>query len=205
MDPADPRFRIVEAAGEVFAERGFADGTIRDICQRAGANVAAVNYYFGDKQRLYVAALKRAHQWRQEAVAHPDWPADAPAETRLAGFVLTFLRRVLLEGGETWHTRLLLRALFSERTANPEVVQEFIRPQFDLLVEILRDLVPPGTDETKLRLIGFSVVGQCLHYRFADPIVRILVESQEYEQYTPEALADHITRFTLAALANLPE
>ena len=51
------RERIADAAGEIFAERGFDGTTVRDICQRAGANIAAVNYYFGDKQRLYLEAL----------------------------------------------------------------------------------------------------------------------------------------------------
>ena len=61
------RQRIVDAAGEMFAERGFEATTVRDICQAAEANIAAVNYYFGDKQRLYVEAVVRAHRWRMDA------------------------------------------------------------------------------------------------------------------------------------------
>ena len=59
------------AAGEIFAERGFDGTTVRDICQRAGANIAAVNYYFGDKQRLYVEAVVQAHRWRMEQFPLP--------------------------------------------------------------------------------------------------------------------------------------
>ncbi len=73
------RERIVDAAGELFAERGFDGTTVRDICQAADANVAAVNYYFGDKQRLYVEAVVRAHRWRMERAKLPDWSADTHA------------------------------------------------------------------------------------------------------------------------------
>ena len=49
---------IVEAAMEVFAEKGFHNTTIRDICEQAGANIAAVNYHFQTKEQLYAAVLE---------------------------------------------------------------------------------------------------------------------------------------------------
>ena len=45
--------RLIEAAGSLFADKGFKETTVRDICEQAGANVAAVNYHFGDKEKLY--------------------------------------------------------------------------------------------------------------------------------------------------------
>src|ERR687891_2210622 len=50
--------RLLEAAGEIFAEYGYRAATVRQICEKAGANIAAVNYYFGDKEGLYLAVLR---------------------------------------------------------------------------------------------------------------------------------------------------
>src|ERR1044072_8151716 len=96
------RERIAEAAGEIFAERGFDGTTIRDICQRAGANVAAVNYYFGDKQRLYVESVSQAHRWGMEQFPLPPWSGDTSPEAKLGDFIATFVRRVRSGPGATW-------------------------------------------------------------------------------------------------------
>ncbi len=56
----DTKARLIEAAGEEFGEKGFLAATVRAICARAGANLAAVNYHFGDKDRLYEQALLEA-------------------------------------------------------------------------------------------------------------------------------------------------
>lgn len=192
--------RIIEAAGEVFADKGFQAATVREICQLAGANVAAVNYYFGDKRKLYIEAVKRAHRWRMEQATLPEWSADTPAETRLAGWIHTFILRIRSGPGDTWHTRLMMRELMHPDDACAAVVQDSIRPQFEILNAILRQLLPPDTSEEKLHLTAFSVVGQCLFYHLADPVIRTLIEPQEYDGYHVDKLAGHITQFVMHAL-----
>jgi TetR/AcrR family transcriptional regulator, regulator of cefoperazone and chloramphenicol sensitivity len=195
------RLRIIEAAGEVFANKGFQAATVREICQSAGANIAAVNYYFGDKQRLYIETVKQAQRWRIERAALPQWSLDTPAADKLAGFVRTFILRIRSGPGDTWHTRLMMRELQQPAEACAAVVEESIRPQFEMLVSILRELLPTGTPEEKLHLTAFSVVGQCLFYHLADPVVRMLAGPEEYAGYDVDKLARHVTQFVLAALA----
>ena len=57
--PGATRLQLIEAAGEVFAEMGFQNATVREICRRAGANVAAVNYHFQSKEALLDAVAGR--------------------------------------------------------------------------------------------------------------------------------------------------
>src|SRR3954469_6337713 len=194
------RERIADAAGEIFAERGFDGTTVRDICQRAGANIAAVNYYFGDKQRLYIEAVVRAHQWRMEQARLPEWTHGTPAETKLSDFIATFFRRVLTGPDDTWHTKLVLREMANPTEACAELVQSSIRPQFEILISILRELLPADASSERTRLTAFSIVGQCLFYHFADPVVRNLLTAEEYAELDVPMLAKHVLDFSLASI-----
>lgn len=199
-DTDTTRERIAEAAGEIFAERGFDGTTVREICQRAGANIAAVNYYFGDKQRLYIEAVVRAHRWRMEQARLPEWSDDTPPETKLSDFIATFFRRVLTGPDDTWHTKLVLREMANPTDACAELVQSSIRPQFEILLSILRELLPADVSAERLRLTSFSIVGQCLFYHFADPVVRNLLTAEEYSELDVAKLAQHVFDFSLASI-----
>jgi AcrR family transcriptional regulator len=194
------RDRILEAAGELFADRGFEATTIRDICQAAGANVAAVNYYFRDKERLYVEAVVRAHRWRLDQAHLPDWDANTPPQTKLSDFIHTFFRRVLGGPNDTWRTRLVMREIMQPSRACAEIAESNIRPQFEILQSILRELLPADVQEEELHLTAFSIVGQCLFYHVASPIIRNLVSEDEYATYDVEKLAKHVTELSLGAI-----
>jgi AcrR family transcriptional regulator len=194
------RERIVEAAGEIFAEKGFDAATVRDICHAAGANIAAVNYYFGDKQRLYVETVVQAHRWWVARATLPEWSADTPPETKLADFIATFIRRVRIGPEGTWHTRLVMREMMLPSEACEELVQASIRPQFEILLGILRELLLANTSEEQVHLTAFSIIGQCLYYHIADPVIRNLLSAEEYAGLDVEHLANHIVGFSLPAI-----
>ena len=200
----DTRARILEAAGSIFAEKGYDSATIRDICQRAQANVAAVNYHFGDKQRLYDEAVRQAYLSRARLALMPEWSAEVPPETKLIDFVRTLLNRMLLDNGSSWQAQLMLREISQPKSASQHLVADYIRPHFEMLEQILRELLPKETCDEKRRLIAFSIIGQCLHYRVAGPVVRMLVSAEEFAAYTPEKLAEHIAGITLAAIGRGP-
>src|SRR5215831_1144132 len=89
LPAADTRERLLEAAGQVFSEKGFRDATVREIVRRAGgANIAAVNYHFRDKEGLYAAVLEHfAHAAVAKYPAHGGLPPDATPAEQLHAFV----------------------------------------------------------------------------------------------------------------------
>ena len=201
MELDTTKVRILEAAGTVFAQKGFENATVREICQLAGANVAAINYHFGDKQRLYVETMKFAHSSRAEQVPYPDWTKETPAEVRLTDFIRTMLTR-MLGGGSTWHAQLVLREITRPNADCESLVRDYIRPQFELLLAILAELLPAETSTRERHLTAFSIVGQCLHYRAAHNAIRLLVSADEFASYDPESLSQYIAAFSLSALGH---
>lgn len=198
------RSQILQTAGGIFATEGFGSATIRRICSQAGVNVAAVNYYFGDKVGLYVEALKHARTLIEQRWPLPETGLDQPAAVRLHVFVQTLCRRVLSPQTTDWPMRLLLREIVEPTTAGEDLVREGFQPFFEALLDILRLLVPEDVPPAKLQQIGFSIIGQCLFYRVHQRAVRLMVsEHDQAEYFSADELARHVLDFSMAAICQM--
>ena len=197
----DTRTRLLNAAGPVFADKGFQGATVRDICEAAEVNIASVNYHFGDKQRLYIETVKRAHQLRTMRTPLPLWPAGTPAELKLRDFIRTLLTRMVATDEAPWQHRLMMQEILNPTQACREMVEDYIRPEFGRLLSILDEILPADVPLVRRHQLAFSVVGQCLFYKIGGGVARILVSEDEFsEQFTLENLAGHIADVCLAAL-----
>lgn len=195
------REKILDAAGRVFAESGYKSATIRQICQAAEVNVAAVNYYFGDKQQLYLDTVKQAHRRLSTQFPLPPWPEETPPAHKLNGFIRALLARMIGGKATPWEQQLMLREVLHPTSACGELVEEYFRPHLELLLSIVSELLPTGTAAHRQRQVAFSIIGQCLFYRIADNIVEMLAAPDQRQHFTIEQLAEHITRFSLAAIS----
>ncbi|HMF11325.1 MAG TPA: CerR family C-terminal domain-containing protein, partial [Gemmataceae bacterium] len=192
---------ILDAAGPLFADKGFKATTISQICKAASVNQAAVSFHFGGKEQLYVALVRHAYEFALSEVPMPQWAPNTPAKLKLRDFVLTFLRRAVAEREPRWPCQLIMRELIEPTEACEEFVRGFVRPNFETLQSILTELLPTNFPQARMRLIGFSIVGQCLHYRVARHVIRLVApDIGQFDEERLQRLADHITQFSLAAL-----
>lgn len=198
------RRHLLDVAGEVFAEKGFRDATVREICRRAGANVAAIHYHFGDKESLYAEVLTHLNGLAQERFPITlDLPPDATPAERLHAFVRSLLRRVLSTDLAARHGRLMAREMVDPTHALDRLVNERIRPEAEALRAIITELCPPDTNVGFIRSTGLSVVGQILFYSHCAPVLERLFPEERFNVTRLERLADHITTFTLGAIEAL--
>ena len=197
----DTRQRLLEAAGEVFAEYGFRKATVREICKRANANIAAVNYHFRDKDGLYSAVLQYAHQCASKKYP-PDLglDSDATAKQQLFAFARSFLLRIFDNGRLAWHGKLMAREMIEPTRALDALVENEIRPFANRLELIVRKLLDVRASDKLVCLCARSIVAQCVFYHHARPVINRLYPNQKYDPEEIEQLAKHITRFSLGAL-----
>ncbi|MBA4398011.1 MAG: DUF1956 domain-containing protein [Syntrophus sp. (in: bacteria)] len=200
----DVKNRIIEAAGEIFADRGFRETTVRDICRSAGVNLAAVNYHFGDKERLYMAVIKHYREIAVEKYSQNDSVrAHDPHDVQLKAFIKSFMFHILGEGNESCFGKLMSRELIEPTSVLDVIIEEEFRPFFSRLNAIIRRLLGKESGEGKVILCSMSVLGQCLYFKHSRPVISRLLHKDHYTAEEISEIADHIACFSLKALAGL--
>jgi AcrR family transcriptional regulator len=202
MKPRDEetRERVLRAAAQLFADRGFKKVTVRDICRAARSNVAAVNYYFGDKSGLYREVLQRAIDTvRATSEAARVAGEGQPAEERLRRYIHVSLCRVVTDGHANWISRLIQREIADPTPAFDALVDQGIRPRIDDLSAIVADLLgcQPG-DEGVARCV-MSIHSQWILFA-TRPIATRLRTKFHLRNDSLDRVAEHITNFSLAGI-----
>jgi AcrR family transcriptional regulator len=192
--------RILAAATAVFMEGGYRKATFREICRRAKANTAAINYHFRDKDGLYREVLERViaesrTQRDQEALAQA-----APAEQRLRGHVRRLLRGLLHTKDSTALLSFMSREIAEPTEGLDVMLEKVIRPFHRQLSQVVRELIGPTASDQQVFDCVQCIVGQCNHFRFAQPVISRLGPYPNYDEASVEHLVEHIVRFSLGGL-----
>jgi TetR/AcrR family transcriptional regulator, regulator of cefoperazone and chloramphenicol sensitivity len=204
------RMRLLKAAAAVFAEHGYQDATVRQICARAGANIALVNYHFGDKLELYTEVLRFALQ-SGPGGARFDLPSVAgEPEEALHRIVAALVERAFEASDQAnLRFRLILNEFVRPSGATARVVDVVMRPVYERLREIAGSILGLPANHQKTRLCVHSVLGQVAHFAHARPMLALLWPEMTMTPAQRELVTEHIAEFSLAylhaqALARVP-
>jgi AcrR family transcriptional regulator len=200
----ETRTRLLEAAEKLFAERGYEATSVRDITAEAGCNVAAVNYYFGGKDSLYLETFRnllgalrdrRIERIRSDMAAAGD---AATLELFLESMANAFLEPLVGEGRGKLLMAIVSREMVELRLPPEVFLGEFIHPLLVVTVEQLQAVGPP-LDPMVANLCVMSLVGQLLHVLK----VREMVRFHGDHGLAPDDLAEHVwhvVRFSAAGI-----
>jgi AcrR family transcriptional regulator len=192
------RNRVLNAACEVFAEKGYRNAKVAEICRRAGANVAAVNYYFGDKATLYSKAWQ--HAFNESDMPDSAMPAHTSPEDQLRNHIHSLIRNFMEKGLQGYFTRLYLMELANPTGLIQDSWLDLIEPRRQKLLGIICKIM--GVEDTNEMVLfcEMSIINQCralltinrndLEYLLGQPLSQNLIKR----------LADHIASFSLAGI-----
>ncbi|MEZ0604189.1 TetR/AcrR family transcriptional regulator [Paraburkholderia sp. IW21] len=197
-DGAATRQHLLETAGRVFAERGFADATSKEICERAGTPMASVNYHFGSREALYEAALVEAHRQIVGLDELAALTADLSDPREKLRVVLSRFIGLSTRSGTPWGFMLMLREVLSPSTAIPALIEKAVRPKAAFLLKIIGEVLELNPEA--------PVVQRALMFTVLPCIVIMIAPKQMQSTLLPavakdtDALAADFVRFVMAGL-----
>jgi len=195
------RNRLLLAAGEVFALHGFHRATIQTICEKAGANIAAVNYYFASKENLYLETLKFGRRLSRHFLPEDvDHLASGDPLVALRSFVRSSLESLLDESRPEWYFRMLSLEQFEPSPALERYIHDVIEPWRNRLVAVIELLGERKLSPSELNLVVSSIAGQCQYYLRCRAVVLKMRGTGCYCASDIDEIADHITTFSLGGI-----
>ncbi len=193
--------KLLQAAGEVFAEHGFHSATIKEITRRAGASIAAVNYHFNDKGELYEAVIRRIGEEGRSIIPPEDDP-DADAREQFLTFVERLCSAMLGRPKEAWKSILLAREFAHPTEALDSLLEHVMRPINRRLSTIIARDTGLSPADPRIGLAVASVIAQCVYtLQHQDHIDRL--HAQIRSNTSIERYARHIAQYSYAGMAPL--
>lgn len=192
------RARILEAAGALWAEGGFAEVANKAIAAKAGVDLASINYHFGSRGGLYQAVLIEAHH-RLVGLDELTRLALSPlaATDKLRILIAQIVRQAVDEAGG-WHLPVLAAEILSPSTHVQVLLQAEIMPKLSFIQAMLREISGLPADDPALPGCLISVMAPCLLLLIGR---RGLPGPLQQMRTTPyPALVDQLHRFAVAGL-----
>lgn len=184
--------KILIQAKTLFAERGFADVSMRGLAKTVNMSAAALYHHFPDKNTLYLETVQYA--FADKALLFSEvWKIDSSAEKKLGLFVSS-LTQVLISDSE-FH-RLIQRELLDGNKERMKILAEDVfQQQFYFLLVLMKEIAP----ERDAHSLAISVSSLCMRHIEMQPLCRFLPDwKQEHEN--PEVIAKHIISLLLNGL-----
>ncbi len=203
-------WQILDAAKELFAERGYRDTTVRLIAKKAGVNGASVNYYFRSKDSLYETIFSEAF----EKVSKPQMGlvASVKDQATWAAAVDSWVRFMLeLFLSEDNELSLIRKLVARERTMPTQFCEDLFEEFFNPSVSILRKLLKmamPDAEPEELHAAFVSFLGQCTCFLNRNPpwdkiLISDLVSRQEWIELMRRQIVGNITARLSFKTANI--
>jgi AcrR family transcriptional regulator len=202
-DAKETRERLLNAAEELFAEKGLDGTSIRELITMAGCNLSAVNYYFGDKQELYEELfrqrLREMCDSRLKAIEAVMTGKTRPTlEELLLAYSVDFLKPFSDPQRSQRFMQLFFREMAEQRLPKNMFLDEIAAPTLTAMEEAIA-VICPNINKQDALMCTISLTGQLVHIMQ----VKVLFEGAQGHSITSiniDESVGHIVKFSAAGI-----
>lgn len=193
----DTKKKLLTAAAKEFASKGYNRATIRDICKRAGSNVASINYHFKNKESLYKEMFeflfcetgdreKSLFDNKQE-YDFMEWKSIIRKWIRM--LILDIIQENPLNQCK-W--RIFDREMQDPSEIFPNIYETFMKPSLNQLALHFRKVLSPETRDEDIYLRVFSVISNCIFYFHNRALINMIFPDKKFTSENMEKIIDYI-------------
>lgn len=195
--------RLIEAAEELFCQRGYNDTSVRDIAAAADCNVASVNYYFGGKDSLYLEIWRRRlAQMRESRLASIDRVMSSGGQPQLEELLrshaVSFFEPLIEGDRQCRFINLMAREMIDPHLPREMFVAEMVNPVMSAMSKALMEICP-WLNETTSGVVILLMVGQLIHAVCARELFEQSGQSDQFKLKL-EDIVEHIVKFSAAGI-----
>ena len=202
--PGTTKDRLLAAACEVFADKGFRDATVAEICDAAEANIAAVNYHFGNKEALYDAVWHHAFDLASSAYPIDGRLTENPVlEDYIYSYANALLHRIFSETETGLFAKLVHQEMSNPTLALDRIAEEALVPQTLFLGKVVHAALEQHISEEQIRSCMNSIIGQCVFFNFSRPLREHVLGKTTMTENEIEHTARHIARFSVGGIKEI--
>ncbi len=195
----ETRWKLLQAATEVFAEVGYHAATTREICKRAGVNLASIHYYYGDKAELYREVFRLPFL----SECNPFNTLDAGQVSLAEGLHALYLW--FFPAAEEDPMLQLFMRLHAREEAEPsgvmgDAMMQAFRPNHDKLQVLLCRELGLKKPDAEVDRLTFAVVGLATVYFHNRTAIENLASHLIEGQQAREVMAERLVEYALALI-----
>jgi TetR/AcrR family transcriptional regulator, regulator of cefoperazone and chloramphenicol sensitivity len=195
------RDRLIVEATRAFAAKGYTAASTRKICDAADVNLAAIHYYFGDKEGLYRAVLTRPIDLMTRQFQGFDQP-DLSFRDAISRFLGAFLTHYVSQAEEAMVMRLHLREMLEPSSVFREVLERAIYPHHQALVALLARHCGLKKPDTDLHQLAFALVAMAYDYCVSRECMTVLAPDVLMRAKAAEKILGRLVGYSEALLAH---
>jgi AcrR family transcriptional regulator len=229
------REKILEAASFIFAQKGYKNTTIREICKQTGSYQISVNYYFGSKENLFKEVLKSTYEETEEfkmAEKIKDMPPDEQLENVIRSRIRSIFRNIGIPSlskeenslvkhkgcqknpdfflSSTADKKGLFFKIVAKEFANNEILfeqimDETLMPYFGFIKSIFSKLSDDNFDEFELNYCAYLLMSHISIFAAHDKARFIIFGNTNPDEEKLEKFILQAKKFIMAGVEKIKE